>query len=383
MIFAPEPVQNLVDAVHRSPQQVVIAFAGAGSLGLAWLHSRSGSSRTVLEAVDCYAPRSLTDFIGYQPAQFTGPDVAAAMATQAFIRANELADPSTPVAGIGCTATIATGRTKRGQHRASVALCTAEQVVSFTLSLAKGTRSRTEEETVVSWLLLLALAEVCGLENTPHPPLTQADSLARRAETGGLLDRLLNGEFQLLVRWPESRLVPLKSLGRSVIYSGAFNPLHNGHLALADAAAQRLQQQVFFELPLTNADKAPISIAEARQRMAQFKGVGPVLLTRAPLFSQKAQLFPHSWFVIGVDTAVRLVEPRFYGNDASQMLAAFDAIRQAGCQFLVAGRKQGNQFLSLSDVAVPAGYGELFAALSEQAFRADVSSTELRNSAAR
>jgi hypothetical protein len=101
-------------------------------------------------------------------------------------------------------------------------------------------------------------------------------------------------------------------------------------------------------------------------------------LTRAPLFSQKAQLFPHSIFVIGVDTAQRLVQLRFYDNDSNKMLAALDEIRTAGCRFLVAGRLQADRFLTLQDLSLPVGYQDLFEEIPEHSFRTDISSTELR-----
>jgi hypothetical protein len=137
-------------------------------------------------------------------------------------------------------------------------------------------------------------------------------------------------------------------------------------------------REVYFELPVVNADKAPLEPEEARRRLAQFVGFAPVILTRAPLFSQKALLFPGTIFILGVDTAERLTQPRFYDNDSAKMLASFDQIRRAGCRFLVAGRLKDHQFLTLSDLSLPAGYRELFVEIPEAAFRIDVSSTALR-----
>jgi hypothetical protein len=320
----------------------------------------------------------LAGLLGFTPAQFTAPDIARALATKAFIRANHLAAPGTPVAGIGCTAAIATDRVKRGEHRCAVTLCTAEEVVNYNLTLAKGLRSRQEEEEMVSRVILRAVARGCGLALLPEAPLLEGERLEETVERVGLLERVISGEFNLAVAWPDGRLVPADQLPGLVLLSGSFNPLHDGHRQMAEIAARKLGQRVYFELPLVNADKAPIDPAEARQRLAQFAGLAPVLLSRAPLFSQKAQFYPHSVFILGLDTAARLVELRFYHDDPAELRAAFQAIRTAGCRFLVAGRLVKDRFLTAQDLDLPDGFHELFEGIPEAEFRVDISSTLLR-----
>ncbi len=118
-----------------------------------------------------------------------------------------------------------------------------------------------------------------------------------------------------------------------------------------------------------------------QQRVQQFTEAGlPILITRQPLFTGKARLLPNSTFVVGYDTAVRLVMPKYYGNDATQMLLEFAQLRHLGCSFLVAGRRDGEsgRFLTLADASVPEQLQDLFAEIPESAFRMDVSSTEIR-----
>ena len=104
------------------------------------------------------------------------------------------------------------------------------------------------------------------------------------------------------------------------------------------------------------------------------------MVTRAPLFIDKARLFPDTTFVVGYDTAVRLINPRFYSQSAAQMHAALAELRKLGARFLVAGRLADSGFLSFDSLAVPAGFDDLFASIPESRFRADISSTELRRS---
>jgi len=370
--------EQIVQALHNTPQMMVLEFAGAGAQALAWLHGVGGSSRTVLEATDHYAAGSLTQAVGFEPEQFTALRVARALATNAHSRACQLADSSVPVVGVGCTATIATDRLKRGEHRCCVAVSDAQGVTTYSLTLTKGRRSRQEEEQLVSLLILKALASACGLHRFPRLPLLEQEHVAKETEQIDLVDRLRAQEIPLVTVWPDGRMSPAKKLPNVALLSGSFNPLHSGHQQLAQAAAGMLGQDVFFELPLINADKAAIGSEEAHRRVAQFANLSPVLLTAAPLFSQKAQLFPHSFFILGADTADRLLQPRFYNNSPAQMIDSFEQVRRAGCRFLVAGRLDDDHFLTLKELSLPDGYRELFQEIPESKFRVDVSSTALR-----
>jgi hypothetical protein len=371
-------LEKFLTTIHATPHMMTMDFAGAGSQALAWLHSVGGSSRTVLEATDRYIPTSLAEAVGYMPEKFTSVETGNALANHAFERAKKLAKTGTPVFGVGCTATIATDRAKKGDHRCVVSICDSLGTLSYELVITKGARDRKGEEDLVSLLILSAVAEASGIFDLPDLPLIQGEEVARAFIPAPELSRLINGELNWLAIASDGSLTTGETLPSIVVLSGSFNPLHEGHKKLSVVASQQLGKDVVFELPLINAEKAPIDLAEARKRAVQFLGFDTLLLSRSPLFDQKAEFYPNSTFILGADTAARLVAARFYGDDMEKMKGSLEHLRSLGAKFLVAGRSSKEDFKTLADIAIPSNYRDMFSEIPERAFKMDISSTQLR-----
>jgi len=112
--------------------------------------------------------------------------------------------------------------------------------------------------------------------------------------------------------------------------------------------------------------------------MVQFGGEA-VGLTRAPTFVKKAQLFPGATFVVGADTVERVGQVRYYGHEAA-MQQAIESIAAGGCRFLVFGRVIDGAFQTLEELRLPPRLAALCQGVPAEAFREDISSTELRKS---
>jgi hypothetical protein len=371
--------QQLVSALHASGRKAALAITGGGTGAIGALLRVPGGSRLLIEAQVPYDAAALAAFLGFEPAQACSADTAIAMARSARERATRLAPEVPDPVGLGATAALVSDRPRKGEHRFHIAFANSAGIAHCTGIMAKGRRDRAAEEDVVARAIILWLANACGIAAPSPRSLLDRDEDFAEAETADVdaIDRLLAGEFDRVTAQPDGRLM-LSAPRVPVLLPGSFNPLHAGHVLLARVAEEIRQQPLAFEISVTNVDKPPLESATVRQRLAQFAGKSPVELTRAPTFLEKSRLFPSTTFVIGADTAERLVAAKYYGDD-DRMHAALEEIANSGASFLVAARIDAvGRVRTLSDVSVPQRYADLFTAIPEQRFRMDASSSEIR-----
>ena len=171
-----EPVE-LVRLVHASPTRVCAVVTGGGVLSLAWLFGEPGASRTFLDAQVPYSMRALDEYVGVDAEQHVSAIEADRMAAAALTRGRHLAGSDCHVAGVSCTATIATDRPKKGEHRCHTAWRREDRGAVYSLTLEKGARDRAGEEEVVSRLFINTLAEACGVKERVDPLLLDGESV--------------------------------------------------------------------------------------------------------------------------------------------------------------------------------------------------------------
>ncbi len=391
-----DPVAGLADRINAvGAPKAVIYVAGGGSEVFPMLLARGGGSASLLAGRILYEPIDFRQALGHDPGRLVSPRAAGGLAMAAFRHAlavrGEFAEDQ--VFGLGATSKLTRGPGEREgrSHEVHAALQDSRRSTRLSILLPNAV-DRAWQERINALILLNLLAEGKGIDASI--PLRQ-DGLALPPEAlltrsagvedcgGPAVEELLVGRrgwVRLDLSGGTPRPEPA-SLG--LLLPGSFRPLHEGHRAMARAAAHLVGRPCDFEISLTHPEKPALDYLAIRSRLAPFAGLGErVVLTTAPTYLEKARLFPACTFVIGHDTALRVVDPRFYGSVPARD-AALDELERLGARFLVFGRVDtSGTFRDLTpdqfDGAVSGFLARVATPVPGDRFRLDISSSEIR-----
>jgi hypothetical protein len=374
----PRRIAIIVEQILACRRPIALATTGGGSLVINWLLGHPGASRAIVDAQIPYHEAALADYLGQEGPHSATPETARCLALTAGHRAQRFAQIDNAL-GVGATAALATTRDRRGSDRAHLVIRTEDRYHLRRLAFIKHAAQRSEQETILSLAMLDLLSTVLGTEAPAQSMPVWVEIEDRQVPVNSAIENLLSGQSTIVELTSTGSAVEPK-LDHRLLIAGSFNPLHDGHRGLAAAASRLSGRKATLELSVRNVDKPSLTYSEVIER---WRGVQnetmDMVVTREPTFDGKARLIPGCDFAIGYDTAMRVVEPRYYGTEAD-MFRALDELLTTGSRFFVAGRLWRGKYHGLSSIHIPSGYRQLFVEIPESDFRADISSTDLRES---
>ena len=369
--FVAPPVLAALQARGR---RVVLITAGGGAAAIPALVTLPGASAVVLEAIVPSARKATDALLGGVQESYGSSRAARRLAMAAWERCCRYGEAGESAVGVGSTASLATTIPKRGDHRIHVAVQTLGETSVASLNLVKGARTRAEEETLAAALVLARLAAAVEADSTTAARL----AALLRPEERIIIERQPGPiAWQSLLDGTSGRVRLAGAAGNEAIFPGSFDPLHDGHRAMARIGARITGLPVAYELSIRNVEKPALDFVEIAARADRFDGAA-AWLTSAATFVEKVALFPGAPFLVGADTFVRLGHPRYSGGSTTAAAEAVTRIATASGGLIVFGRVRDGVFTDPSRLEAPPALRAIARFVSEEEFRDDVSSTLLR-----
>ena len=400
--------EQLASLIHETPTKAVLIITGGGTEVLPMLLKRGGGSATLLSACVPYANAETAALLGGEPEKYVSEQTTRQLAMAAYQKALALRTDDEPVIGVACSSALQkTPEEREGRiHHIHIALQTHTKTVSWSVTIdPKGFMQypfliREAEETMNALMVLNLVAEGCGLDErasitygmSVFPPSISAASKngfikQERRESNiystyfpysAYFPELFAGEVKALLCGPSQNiLLPLtKCVPPRYLLPGSFNPAHAGHAEMAEYVERSGVGVCDYELSIRNADKPILDFITIEERLSSIKN-RRVWLTNAPTFAQKAEIFPNTTFVVGYDTMIRIVNPK-YGN-LDEVYATFKAM---GTRFVVFGREIDGVYHAGLD-RIPERFAALCSEVTEPLHYRHVSSSDIRNNQSR
>lgn len=347
----------------RARLALVCTGAGAGIQQSLW--NIPGISAVLADSSFPYAPEATSDYLGFTPGQFCSEATAIDLAMAAYYRAYKPGAP--PAVGVGLTASVASLKAHRGDHRAHAAYFSDTGCKVYTVILEKGVgaEQRGIDGQICDSLAERVIQDALGLPSTATLGCAETDGAAF-AQSSFMHRPFFSKEGLRAETFPLERVAPF-----GAVLPGTFNPPHEGHFGMASAYSQNVGGPVLFAIEATPPHKEALRTAEMLQRAKMLKGQEVLFTEGAGLYLDKARRFPGMGMILGADALVQMLDPK-WGVSTDELVCGLSQTT-----LYVVDREIGGKLLQLEQVKVPVGIR-----CKPLRGRWDVSSSELRSRSA-
>ena len=351
---------------------VIATGAGANIQNELW--SVPGSSAYLSGSSFPYAPEEQEETLGFMPDHFCSEIASVDLAMAAYMKAYKFAGKK-PV-GLGLTASVASEKIHKGDHRIYATIITDDRVHSFETVLKKGSGAviRKLDGSIADDLAFFMLVDALGVSPF-NSECTAIDFRTYKDNTELARSRFFERPY---FSANGKRSAQLPNSKHWALMSGAYNPPHEGHFGIANQVWEDFAHKTVFEITAEPPHKDGLSIQEMLKRAKSLKGYDALFTRKEPFYLDKARKFPGMPLVMGADAMLRMLDPKWGLN----IIEMFKEFKRLGTKLYVSGRSVNGVITCNKDIlkTVSSELTPLYIEMTETVTgHWDLSSTEIRN----
>lgn len=378
-ISKPEEIREALKVLPGNILNIGLSGSGAGFGFMHYLWSVPGISKVLSHCYVNYSMTSTFDHLGFKPDSVCCADTALELAMRAFYTAYEFGE--VPTIGLGITASVASTREHRGEHRIFVSAFGAGHIRTYYVRLRKGVGEEVRAKDGLVCDLLLTKALFAALKNSSWARVPEADVVFPDNVEAIEISETSDIALGLLLEHPYFRgdgtratfkeMVEEVGPGGAGLYPGAFYPPHFGHFGIEKAFEQATHLPTIFTIDAGAPHKSPLSVVDLVRRAKLLRGHRLLVTKDLPLYIDKAEVLPGYQVIMGSDAFRRMLDP-VWGVDINDLR---ERLVKAGTRIVVADRMDQGFLRTLDDLRPPEQFP-----CERLAVRFDISSSEIRAS---
>lgn len=298
--------RSIVKKIHDESRPIFVNIAGGGTEAISELLKYGGGSKMFLGANVLWDQNTFCNKVEIHPNDFPKMGFVS-LKTSYFMALSAYKEavyccPDKKVVGYGITCSLARDNEREGrEHRFYITRFESDRVVSFGFIFDKSFSDRCAQESKITDVILSFIDRDMDMFSYDEVINPSSKEFHYAYDAYKVIPFITGYEDEFWTSGQESLADSSVLDNIRTIFPGSFNPVHDGHLAMAKKAEEITGNRCYFEISCKNIHKPPITIFEINERLDIFDSLGLldyVFLTHQAKYISKMKIISNNNRVI-------------------------------------------------------------------------------------